>query len=98
VNLENNLIWITKLDFLLIMMLFTRNCTKLEPLPGEVPANPDDLWIQLVRWSPQGHSLAFVFSNNLYYRANDGTIQKLTDDGSPGIFNGIADWVYEGEI
>jgi len=58
--------------------------------------------VQLAVWSPKGHSLAVVYRNDLYYVADvdkqgDKAV-KLTHDGREGVvFNGIPDWLYEGE-
>lgn len=51
-------------------------------------------------WSPNGHSLAYIFSNNIYYRASPKSKDiQVSSSGIPGtIFNGIADWVYEEEV
>lgn len=49
--------------------------------------------------SPTGDSLSYVKANNVYYRPNlvvDEEV-RLTEDGVPGvIYNGVPDWVYEG--
>jgi dipeptidyl-peptidase-4 len=42
-------------------------------------------------------NLAFVRQNNLHLW-NNGKVTQVTKNGSPVIFNGIADWVYEEEI
>ena len=57
--------------------------------------------IQMAEWSPVDHSLAIVVANDLYYIKNasvGGQAKRLTESGKEGlIFNGIADWLYEGE-
>ncbi|KAI1435449.1 dipeptidyl peptidase IV N-terminal region-domain-containing protein [Xylaria sp. CBS 124048] len=53
--------------------------------------------IQYAQFAPVGDAIAFVRGNNLYLSEN-GTISKITDDGSPDMFNGVPDWVYEEEI
>ena len=55
--------------------------------------------LQMALWSPVGHALAVVKENDLYY-LEDITAQpeRLTNSGVQGlIFNGIADWLYEGQ-
>ena len=55
--------------------------------------------LQMALWSPVGHALAVVKDNDLYY-LEDITAQpeRLTRTGVQGlIFNGIADWLYEGQ-
>ncbi|KAE9544117.1 hypothetical protein AGLY_001806 [Aphis glycines] len=68
-------------------------------LQNQDSANPWDL--QLVKWSPVGHSLAIVNHNNVYYIPDitnlTSTIQ-LSFTGGSELYNGIPDWVYEEEI
>ncbi len=55
--------------------------------------------IQMTQWSPKEHALAFVMENDLYYMEDCSVSQakRLTTSGRQGlIFNGIADWLYEG--
>ncbi|KAI8981579.1 dipeptidyl peptidase IV N-terminal region-domain-containing protein [Pilobolus umbonatus] len=48
-------------------------------------------------WSPSGHQLAYVMKNDLYI--TDLTNHtRVTLDGSPTVFNGVPDWVYEEEV
>ena len=58
--------------------------------------------IQMAEWSPVGHSLAIVVENDLYYLEDAtafGQAKRLTTSGTADlIFNGIADWLYEGEM
>jgi dipeptidyl-peptidase-4 len=54
--------------------------------------------IQLAKLSPAGDSIAFVRGNDLYLRDAEGSIHRITDNGSPDMFNGVADWVYEEEV
>lgn len=53
--------------------------------------------IQYARWSPVDNTIAYVRGNNLFMW-KDGNITQVTKDGSPNIFNGVPDWVYEEEI
>ena len=55
--------------------------------------------LQMARWSPSGHALAVVRDNDLYYLPDiSARPERLTNSGRPGlIFNGIADWLYEGK-
>ena len=56
--------------------------------------------LQYVSWSPTGHSLAFVYENNLYFTSKPGgppsDIVQITKDGSLDVFNAVPDWIYEG--
>ena len=58
--------------------------------------------IQMAEWSPVGHSMAIVVGNDLYYLEDAttfGQAKRLTTSGTADlIFNGIADWLYEGEM
>lgn len=53
----------------------------------------------LVKFSPVDSSLIIVYEGNIYYKKSptDQEIQ-ITTDGSPSIFNGIPDWVFEEEV
>ena len=57
--------------------------------------------IQMALWSPLGHALAIVVANDLYYFRDISArsqMQRITNSGQAGlIFNGIADWLYEGK-
>ncbi|WVO18103.1 hypothetical protein L204_105805 [Cryptococcus depauperatus] len=66
------------------------------------PMNPPT--ITKCIWSPVGHALAFVSSNDLYLIpesqmvSNSPTPIRITTDGSHTVFNGVPDWVYEEEV
>lgn len=71
-------------------------------MPTETGEGDEQPALQLVKWSPNGNGIAFIYNYNIYYRpeAADGTVWKLTEDGKDeqtAIYNGIADWVYEGK-
>jgi dipeptidyl-peptidase-4 len=53
--------------------------------------------IQYATLAPVGNTIAFVRGNNLFIWSN-GTTTQITKDGSPDLFNGVPDWVYEEEI
>lgn len=69
-------------------------------LGGEPPRGPPQLPLLFATWSPEGHSLAYVFSNNIFYRATPESKDiPVSTSGIPGtVFNGISDWVYEEEV
>ena len=56
----------------------------------------------MVEWSSVGHSLALVVKNDLYYIedvSRKSPAKQLTTSGQERtIFNGIADWLYEGNF
>lgn len=55
--------------------------------------------IQLVKWSPAGHSFVLVYEGDIYYYPNpkQNRTFRLTSSAQPGvIYNGIPDWLYEG--
>lgn len=52
-----------------------------------------------VGFSPDSSRVAFVRANDLWTTSvADGTEVRLTTDGSPSIFNGKLDWVYQEEL
>lgn len=67
----------------------------LKKLGGD--AKPSTL--MFAEFSPDGTRVCYVRENNLYVQtlADLGIIQ-LTRDGSPSLFNGTFDWVYEEEL
>jgi hypothetical protein len=48
-------------------------------------------------WSPQGHNIAYIMDNDLYY-TDLKDHNRITYDGAATIFNGVPDWVYEEEV
>ncbi|MEC5394855.1 S9 family peptidase [Bergeyella sp. RCAD1439] len=56
--------------------------------------------VQEPRFSPDGHKVAFVADNNLFYQdLSNGKLIPITSDGKRNhIINGLADWVYEEEF
>ncbi|KAI1494886.1 dipeptidyl peptidase IV N-terminal region-domain-containing protein [Biscogniauxia mediterranea] len=95
----------------LAKVLFATNYTKqyrhsyfsdysvLDVASGAVTPLVDDQVgdIQYAEFAPVGDAIAFVRGNNLYLSKN-GTVSQITDDGSPDLFHGVPDWVYEEEI
>lgn len=56
--------------------------------------------LQHASFGPRGHAILMVYNFNIYYTNGIKSIQtyRITNTGVPGvIFNGIADWLYEGE-
>lgn len=56
--------------------------------------------LQLATWGPRGNALIYVYQNNIYYRpeAEKADDYQITNTGVFGtIYNGVPDWVYEGE-
>ncbi|TPX47363.1 hypothetical protein SeMB42_g00054 [Synchytrium endobioticum] len=60
-----------------------------EPGNGQVP---------LIKFSNNGHNLAYVRDNDVYMLINGSIEMRFTADGSTDILNGLADWVYEEEV
>lgn len=56
--------------------------------------------IQYISWSPFGHSLAYVYNNDIYLKHDlrKPAVQITTTGKFNEIFNGIPDWVYEEEM
>ena len=68
---------------------------RLKKLGGNAPESS----LMFAKFSPDGRSVAFVRSNNIYVQdlATD-EIRALTDDGSATLINGTTDWVTEEEL
>lgn len=53
----------------------------------------------LAKWNPVAHGLIINYNYDLYYKVSpDAPETRITSDGSPHIYNGISDWVYEEEV
>lgn len=53
------------------------------------------------QFTTKGHSLIIVYKYDIYYRLGPRTYQsfRVTEDAVPGtIYNGIPDWLYEGNL
>jgi hypothetical protein len=80
---------------LAILKSFFRTFSPIQP--SELGNDDPQQLLQLAQLSPTGHAVSFVFQNNIYFKKSfDATSEKITFDGTPDIFNGISDWVYEG--
>lgn len=67
-----------------------------------VPELTEHSWphLQYASFGPRGHMLVMVYNYNIYYTNGIKSIQtyRITNTGVPGvIYNGIADWLYEGK-
>lgn len=62
-------------------------------IPDEIAAS-----IQYAVWAPTGHSVAFVYNDNMYLRHDLDPPVKITADGHSTVMYGIPDWVYEEEV
>lgn len=54
--------------------------------------------LHFAEFSPDGKYILFGFKHDLYLQEINGPVHRITDNGSPDIFNGKSDWVYEEEI
>nr|XP_043902489.1 dipeptidyl aminopeptidase-like protein 6 [Solea senegalensis] len=66
------------------------------------PLNPPEVHeaaLQFAGWGPRGQQLIFIFENNIYYKTTiESRAIRLVSTGQEGvIFNGLADWLYEGK-
>jgi len=71
-------------------------CRRVETVLAVNESTP----LQLAIWTPRGNALIYVYQNNIYYRpqAEVPNDYQITDTGVFGtIYNGVPDWVYEGE-
>lgn len=60
----------------------------------QFPADED-----VAAWSPDGTHIAFVRDHNLYaLNLQTNQSRQLTTDGTPQIFNGVFNWVYQEEL
>ena len=60
-------------------------------------------FLQYLAWSPHEDAYAYVYRGNIYYKpgVQSSKVYPLTSDGTDEVFlgpiyNGIPDWVYEG--
>lgn len=57
--------------------------------------------MQHAQFTPEGHSIIMVYNSDIYYRRTShsyGTY-RVTNDAVPGIvYNGVPDWLYEGNL
>ena len=61
--------------------------------------NGSEASLMFAKFSPDATRVAYVRANDLYAeKLADGTITRLTDDGSKRCSNGTTDWVYEEEF
>ena len=69
-----------------------------ETTPLRPPTFPSK--VAFATWAPKGHSIAYVYENDLYVTTPGGnsTAIRVTSTGSETFFNGIPDWVYEEEV
>ncbi len=55
--------------------------------------------MMFAKLSPDGRHVAYVRDNDIYVQSlSDDRITRLTNDGSPTLINGTADWVNEEEL
>ncbi|XP_067891341.1 dipeptidyl peptidase 4 isoform X2 [Heterodontus francisci] len=56
--------------------------------------------IQYITWAPVGHTLVYVWNNNIYFITDPtSSARSVTDNGEENkIYNGIPDWIYEEEM
>ncbi len=67
----------------------------LTQLGGDAP----EASLMFAKFSPDGERVAYVRENDIYVESiNDGTITRLTSDGTRTLVNGTSDWVYEEEF
>ncbi|XP_054159732.1 venom dipeptidyl peptidase 4-like [Oppia nitens] len=68
-------------------------------VPIVSPDFSNDLYLNYAEWGPIGSEIVFVHRNDIYFKADVNSVAiRLTHTGSPVIYNGVPDWVYEEEI
>ena len=64
----------------------------------QLGAGFEPTFLQFAKFDPAGARVAYLFRNDLYVEdLATHAITRLTDTGSPTLFNGTFDWVYEEE-
>ncbi|MCH7563154.1 MAG: S9 family peptidase [Gemmatimonadetes bacterium] len=67
----------------------------LQQLGGDA----EEATLMFAKFSPQGDRVGYVSQNDLYVeRLSDGSVTRLTENGSPTMINGTFDWAYEEEF
>lgn len=75
------------------------NAEKETYIPINALGDENPSKIEFAYFSPKGDLIVFGLDNDLYlYDINEDKVRRITDNGSPHIFNGKTDWVYEEEI
>lgn len=78
-----------------VYWIFDVKSQSAEPLvPGEPEAR-----VQVAQWSPTSDAIVYTRENNMFLRRiGYDKVVEITKDGSPEVFNGVPDWVYEEEV
>ncbi|CAI2164023.1 5806_t:CDS:10 [Funneliformis geosporum] len=75
------------------------NITSKSLFPLTKPIDDDhQAVISYARWSPVGHTVAFIKDNDVYISVDLVDVRRITFDGSAVVFNGMPDWIYEEEV
>ena len=55
--------------------------------------------LQFVQWNRAGSGLVIIYNYNVYYKksATDETLQVTNTGEHNNVFNGVADWNYDGK-
>lgn len=57
-------------------------------------------YLHYARFTPAGNALVWVQGYDIYYRdeVRSSSVHRITQDAVPGVvYNGVPDWLYEGE-
>lgn len=84
-----------------IYQLYDLNKKKLIPLPPSNGGKDASTRLQYCTFGPAGEQIAFIDSNNVYYKATSKAMPMLVNTATPekeDVFNGLPDWMYEEEI
>lgn len=66
----------------------------------KIDATEEWPYLHYARFIPHSNDIVLVYNYDIYYcqGAHSHYIHRITRDGIPGVvFNGIPDWLYEGE-
>lgn len=62
-----------------------------------IPEDPEAL-VDYAIWSPTQAKVAYVLNHDVYIRdMYAASTERVTYDGGENVFNGVADWVFEGQ-
>lgn len=67
---------------------------------SKIVEDGEQIYVQRAQWAPTGSGLVFVHENDLYYKihgSRHSRVVRITDTGSSTVFNGIPDWLYQGQ-
>ena len=81
-----------------VLELSSSIVSRLQPT---ATSNPQ-LYLRYATWNKNSNNILYVYENDIYYRqtpnVETGDRQVTTTGEREAVFNGIPDWVYEGDF